>query len=186
MEQAEVAAFSAAPVRVLVSKNAGRDVGGYLRLLAAALREPGAVEGGGLLLFLHSKTDVGERGALSDCLFDAAATGWFVQPEVGMVCCAGEGLMTFIDGNLEEIAHRVGLSHLVGAPFCAGTMFFVRAEIFQTFFSARVDAAAEAEGMCAEGAACAYGPPHAWERLLSYIVWEGGYSIKGIAPSERS
>jgi lipopolysaccharide biosynthesis protein len=67
-----------------------------------------------------------------------------------------------------------------GLQYVAGTMFWVRASIFEDFFSMYSPLSIQAQ--LEEGNVLDDEPTitHAWERLLSWLVTSKGYKIKGI------
>ena len=67
-----------------------------------------------------------------------------------------------------------------GLQYVAGTMFWIRASIFEDFFS--IYSPLKIRSQMEEGNVLDDEPTvtHAWERLLSWLVTSKGYKIKGI------
>lgn len=68
-----------------------------------------------------------------------------------------------------------------GYQYVAGTMFWVRASLYESFFTAHHPL--EIRKTLEEGNVLDHDQPthtHAWERLLSWLVTSQGYKIKGV------
>jgi lipopolysaccharide biosynthesis protein len=187
---------------VQVTENRGRDIGGFLRLMAAVLRS-GQPYGSAILM--HSKKSLRqppEVGAgwlhtLLNCLLghpDRAteiALAFMLEPCLGMV---GSDVWLFNEQSrpelalsknrpfVEEYRRRFGLAHAT-TDFIAGTMFWARAEPFLGFFAQHDPLAIAAE--LETGDHYDDDQPtrtHALERIFGYLITGQGYIIRGLPP----
>lgn len=166
--------------KILVSPNQGKDIGGNLRLLDKWLQDGSSPEE--LLIFCHSKNrNNGWRIELLQPLFSNYTPYLFkINPTIGM---AGHQKWLYhrnhdVNSSIYNgYCRRFGITD-TSMHFIAGTMFCVRASIFENFFSRfnPTQLANELEfGDVGEPS-----KTHSWERLYGAIVRQAGYSIKPV------
>jgi lipopolysaccharide biosynthesis protein len=187
-------------VRVQVSENRGRDIGGFLRLLPAVLASSRRYDG---LILMHSKKSVDQaagygdqwRASLLGSLLGRpgraaeVARAFLTDPYLGIAAAhrfvfsaANVGELAYVRNQryIDEYLRRFGL-RVRRTDFVAGTMFWARAEPFLRVFAAHDPAALAAE--LAAGDHTDLGGAtrtHALERVFSYIITAQGYEIRGL------
>lgn len=189
--------------RVLATENRGRDIGGFLRLIAAVLASGEKYDS---VILMHSKKTIHQpphHGLYWRTSLLRSILGWpdratevaltFVKdPDLGMV---GSQDWLFNDENrpdlssqqnrkyIDEYCRRLEL-HTNRSDFIAGTMFWARAEPFLGVFARHDPLAMAAE--LEPGDHRDDGRPtrtHALERVFGYIVTAQGYTIRGLKPT---
>jgi lipopolysaccharide biosynthesis protein len=185
---------------VQVTENRGRDIGGFLRLIAAVLRSGRSYASA---ILMHSKKSIrqppghgaGWRHTLLNRMLGSPdrateiALAFVMEPCLGMV---GADVWLFnervrpelaLSKNrpfVEEYCQRFGLQNAT-TDFIAGTMFWVRAEPFLGFFG-RHDPLALAAELEAGDHYDEDRPTrtHALERIFGYLITAQGYRIRGL------
>lgn len=177
------------------STNKGKDIGGKLVLMDAYLRLGIKSD---YILLLHDKKSpyqthseqwsaqlqrIVEKNSLSS-IFDA-----FNNPQTGIVAAKNtvrnelhndQQRTDYVDGPaMQSLRERYGIRN-TAFTYVAGTMFWVREEIFTSFFNThpplQIRSSLE-EGNVTDGKPTV---THSWERLLSWIVTGKGYKIQVI------
>lgn len=177
------------------SPNRGKDIGGKLVLMNAYLRL--GIESDYILL-VHDKQSPYHSNSQQwkEELFKVAKRDYqekvldvFSNKKVGIVA-SGNAIRNelYNDENSKgyinsEVITKLKTAYQINPPdlcFVAGTMFWVRASIFEEFFTKfhPLDVRAQLE----EGNVMDLAPTytHAWERLLCWLVTTKGYQIIGI------
>ena len=178
------------------STNKGKDIGGKLVLMDAYLKLDTKSE---YLLLLHDKQSLHQHNGQQwkeDLMriaekkyLEKALDVFNSSPSAGIVASANairnewdneQQRNAYTNSELiRNLKEQYGIypSHL---QFVAGTMFWVRASIFENFFKKHPPLAIRAT--LEDGNVMDDMPTttHAWERLLCWIVTSQGYQIKGI------
>lgn len=166
--------------KVFVNNNQGKDIGGNLRLLDKWLEDGSKPDE--LLIFCHSKNrDAGWRRELLQPLFSNYTPYLFKKnPNIGMI---GNKRWHFHrnhdvnSGIYNNYCKRFGFNDF-SMEFIAGTMFCVRASIFERFFlkfNPRQLADELEFGNVGEPS-----KTHSWERLYGAIVKQSSHMIKPV------
>lgn len=181
---------------IRLSANQGKDIGGKLILIDATLhlqRETG------IILFFHDKQSPHKvqneqwrrklfRIVEQDFTAKALA-GFDNDPQTGIIAAAdsiqselaNDGTYTGNNGQqVNELRSRFGLRNK-DHRFVAGTMFWARSKPVLDFFRLNppLDIRQTLEpGNVMDESTGSY--THTWERMLSWIVTEQGYKIRGI------
>jgi lipopolysaccharide biosynthesis protein len=189
------------PVAVVQkTENRGRDIGGFLRLIATVLQSGKNYD---VLILIHSKKSPAQpslngahwRADLMQSILGypartlEIAAAFATDPRLGMV-----GSRTWLLNQekmpeyavshnkvfIDEYCRRFDLKP-DNSDFIAGTMFWVRAKPFLGFFAKHEPLALAAELETGDPQDT-QGPTrtHAWERLFGYIVTSQGYTIRGM------
>ena len=178
------------------STNKGKDIGGKLVLMDAYMK---LGIGGKYILLLHDKQSLHQHNGQKwrrelfrivekNCMKKAIEI-FQGNAQVGIIAAASairnewdneQKSNNYTNSSLiEELKNRYQIQppHL---QFVAGTMFWVRASIFEAFFKKHPPLAVRAE--LEEGNVMDDQPTltHAWERLLCWIATSQGYQIVGI------
>lgn len=179
------------------SPNKGKDIGGKLVLIDAYLRLGIKSD---YLLFLHDKHSPyhSNNQQWQKDLFRIADRAYLDQvleafrndPKVGIVA-SRNAIRNESDNDqgrdaYTESAFVIALKDKYGIrpsglQYVAGTMFWVRASLYENFFT--IHSPLEIRKALEEGNVLDYDQPtltHAWERLLSWLVTSQGYKIKGV------
>ncbi len=191
---------------VQATENRGRDIGGFLRLIAA-VRQRGIHYDS--LIFMHSKKTLHQpphHGLYWRTSLLRSILGWpdratevalafATDPDLGMV---GSRDWLFNDENrpdlssqqnrrfIDEYCRRLHL-HTARSDFIAGTMFWSRARPFLDLFADHdpLTLAAELE----PGDHHDDGRPtrtHALERIFGYVITAQGFTIRGLKPTRAA
>jgi lipopolysaccharide biosynthesis protein len=182
---------------IRLSPNKGKDIGGKLVLMDSLLRLETDVE---MILFLHDKKsphavhnrawqqklfriaepDFASRASTA---FEADAKLGIIAPEESIQDEFDSGTQQFIGNNAAQIARLRRQYDITNADFrhVAGTMFWVRAQPLTNFFSQHpplsIRRSLEPGNVLDES----YGTQtHAWERMLSWVVTQQGFQLKGL------
>lgn len=179
------------------SSNLGKDIGGKLVLLDAYLHLKQETE---FIIFLHDKKSPYkiQNQAWQQKLFrviepafiEQAITFFNENPKTGIVASADSirdeydhSKKSFISNNrdqLTQLRSEFGISNM-DYRYVAGTMFWARAVPLLTFFRKHapldIRKTLESGNVMDETSGTV---THAWERMLSWIINEQGYSIKGL------
>lgn len=181
---------------VIKSPNKGKDIGGKLLLINMYLALK--VESK-LLLFLHDKKSpqVIDGSEWRQKLFAISESknlinilSRFKDNNTGMIGSKGHVLnikneleSDIFMGNKKEILNLAQKYHLSSNDyaFVAGTMFWVRAEIFENFFR-KYSPLVIREGLETGNVMDNFGTTitHSWERIFGWIVSTYGQTIKSI------
>lgn len=188
---------------VQATENRGRDIGGFLRLIAAVLRSGTKYDS---LILMHSKKTIHQpphHGIYWRTSLLRSILGWpdratdvalaFVtDPDLGMV---GSQDWLFNDENrpdlsshqnrrfIDDYCQRLDL-YTHRSDFIAGTMFWVRANPFLSVFAEHDPLAMAAE--LEPGDHHDDGRPtrtHALERIFGYLITAQGLTIRGLKPT---
>lgn len=177
--------------------NKGKDIGGKLVLLDAYLRLGIRSD---YLLFLHDKHSPYHSNSQQwqKDLFRIAQREYLDQvlrafrsdPEVGIVASRNairnesdndQGREAYTEsGFIAALKDKYGIRP-PGLQYAAGTMFWVKASLYEEFFASH--SPLEIRATLEEGNVLDNDQPthtHAWERLLSWLVTSQGYKIKGV------
>jgi lipopolysaccharide biosynthesis protein len=185
---------------VQITENRGRDIGGFLRLIAAVRHRGQAYAS---VILMHSKKSFHQppphgaswRHSLLRCMLgtpdraSAIALAFVMEPPLGMVGARSwlfnEHLRPDLAWNqnrplVDEYRRRFGLQN-ASTDFIAGTMFWARAEPFLGFF-ARHDPLAIAAELETGDPSDKDRPTrtHALERIFGYLITAQGYYIRGL------
>jgi len=174
---------------IFTEQNVGRDVNGQLNNLKHIYSHIKRYE---YYLFLHTKKSVhlpkeyGEAwlSNLTSIVKDEQTiqniiNDFNTKPKLGMVCnerCK-VNLMTINEHNVNVLSNGFGMKPGNNFWFSAGTMFWVRAKIFDTFYSrqhviSRLQSIFREENGATDGEL-----HHAMERIMGKQVYELGYYI---------
>ncbi len=186
------------PDSVLIfTSNIGKDIGGKLALIDLALRLDIKPD---YFILLHDKksphTTLGEMWReklfriIEPLNIDTVLDTYNTDKNVGIIA-AREFIINEYDKDLGTFncTSNVFLKKLIqeyqltarNFDFVGGTMFWVRAEIFSTFFSKYPPLEIRATLEKGNVLDHEHGTnTHAWERMLSWIATDQGYKIKGI------
>lgn len=179
------------------SPNKGKDIGGKLVLLDAYLHVKQETE---FIVFLHDKksphkiqTEEWQQKLFSiiDPVFLQQALAFFnANPEAGIIAGADSiqneydfKKQSFTSNNkiqLTQLRKEFGITE-TDYSYVAGTMFWVRSLPLITFFSknAPLDIRKDLEtGNVMDESKGTM--THAWERMLSWIIMQQGYNLKGL------
>jgi lipopolysaccharide biosynthesis protein len=178
------------------SPNLGKDIGGKLVLLDAYLHLKEETE---FIIFLHDKKSPHKIQnkewqqklfQIVEPAFAAQALSLFKKdPEVGIIAGADsirneydQSQKSFIGNNQAQLAQlrsEYGVNN-TGYRHVAGTMFWVRSLPLVSFFRKHspldIRKKLERGNVMDENTGTI---THAWERMLSWIISEQGYTIKG-------
>lgn len=179
------------------SPNKGKDIGGKLVLLDAYLHLKQESE---FMIFLHDKKSPYKIQnqewqqklfrVIEPAFTERAITFFNQNPNAGIIAGADSirdeydhSNKSFISQNqtqLTQLRSEFGIS-TTDYRFVAGTMFWARAAPLLTFFRKHapldIRKSLEAGNVMDEGKGTY---THAWERMLSWIISEQGYTIKGL------
>lgn len=181
---------------IVRSPNVGKDIGGKLALLDIYLKLQYTSD---LMVFLHDKVSphspMGEEWRkklfkIIDPEVIPSIVRRFENPLLGMIG-VNDHLITMDSGDelvyasnrelLEKLTHIYGISKTKTSAYVGGTMFWVRASIYENFFSANAPLSIRATlepGNVMDHNTGTH--THSWERLLGWIVGSKGYTIQGI------
>ncbi len=184
-------------LNVRLSSNKGKDIGGKLVLMDALLRMAGDAD---YILFFHDKQSPHKvhNQQWQEKLFEIVEPGFAERaiayfnnyPKTGIVATAesirnefDETTGSFVSNNKEQIARLRSVYNIKSSDhrFVAGTMFWARTKPLVEFFirHAPLDIRKELEpGNVIDETQGTN--THAWERMLSWIILEQGYDMKGI------
>jgi lipopolysaccharide biosynthesis protein len=170
-------------------QNVGRDVNGQLNNLKSLYSKLKRYD---YYLFLHTKKSVHLKPEFGQAWMDNLTNiikdketienvlhDFRTQPKLGMVCepkCR-VNLMTINQHNFDVFCKGFGMDPKGDFWFCAGTMFWVRAKIFDTFYShpqiiPAIQGLFREENWAIDGEA-----HHAMERIYGKQVYSLGYYI---------
>lgn len=178
------------------STNKGKDIGGKMVLVDAYLKLNTQSD---YVLFLHDKQSLHQHNGqqwktnlfrIAEKEYQQKALDVFSKhPSVGIVA-SSSAIRNEWDNEqnsnhytnstfIENLKKAYGI-HPPSLQFVAGTMFWVRASLLQSFFTTYPPLAIRAT--LEEGNVMDSLPTytHAWERLLCWMVTAQGYQIKGI------
>jgi len=178
------------------SSNKGKDIGGKLILMDAYLRA--GIQSDYILLLhdkhspYHSHSGAWKKDLLriAEKEYQQAIITLFNDPQTGIVASKNairnevdneQKRNAYIDSPLiQSLKSKYQLQppHL---QYVAGTMFWVKASLFDNFFTQFPPLAIRGE-LESGNITDMEGPTitHAWERLLCWIVTSKGYQIKGV------
>jgi lipopolysaccharide biosynthesis protein len=183
-----------------VTENRGRDIGGFLRLVAAVLKSNRNYDS---LILLHSKKSIRNepgygdhwRASLMASLLGRPeraaeiARAFMMDPYLGMVAAqefiwsaANVGDLAYAKNKplIDEYCERLGVE-MRSTEFVAGTMFWVRAAPFLSVFTTSDPLSLAAELPTGDpNDETTPQRPHALDRVFSYIVTGQGYEIRGL------
>lgn len=179
------------------STNVGKDIGGKLVLIDTYIK---LKEQADYLILLHDKisphTSLGTRwreklfSILEPASVDSIMQAFAKSSTTGLI--AGNQLIrdeyhknsNTYQCTSNEILHGLRNKYSITAvkhSFIAGTMFWVRAKIYEDFFSThqplQVRSTLE-KGNIQDQEKGSFA--HAWERMFSWIVYQQGFNIKGV------
>jgi hypothetical protein len=179
------------------SPNQGKDIGGKLVLLDACLREKIDTE---YQLFLHDKKSPHKAEGrvwqeklfrIADPVFVEGALANFAEnASVGIIASADSVMNEFDPGSrsfsstngrrLQELRAEYSIN-TADYRYVAGTMFWVRwvpmLAFFQKHSPLQIRKTLEKGNIMDEKTAS---NTHSWERLLSWLIFAQGYTIRGI------
>lgn len=178
------------------STNKGKDIGGKLVLMDAYLKLD--MESNYILLLhdkvspYHSHNEQWKKSLfrIAEKAYQEKIMALFDNPETGIV--ASENMIRNEEDNEQKTAaytdsrfiRELRMKYGIQPPhlsYVAGTMFWVRATLFETFFKQHPPL--EIRSTLEEGNVTDEESPtvtHAWERLLCWMVTARGYKIKGV------
>lgn len=170
-------------------QNIGRDVNGQMNNLKSIYTR---IKRYDYYLFIHTKKSVHLKKEMGEAwlqnltsIIDSEKTintilnNFETQPKLGMVCnekCK-TNLMTINKHNVDVLSKGFCLPDDIEFWFCAGTMFWVRSKIFDTFYS-HPEMIPAVQGIFREENGAIDGEAHhAMERIYGKQVYALGYYI---------
>lgn len=183
---------------IIVTPNIGKDIGGKMALIDLFIKTDLKAD---YLVLLHDKVSphaiTGERwrnklfGVIQPSTADMIRSTFDSVPSIGIMGAADfirneydekkKAFQTTNNDKLFELIEKYQLKP-TSYTFIAGTMFWIRASIVRSFFSAH--SALQCREMLEAGDLSdqhvgTY--THSWERVLCWLAANNGYIIKGVS-----
>jgi lipopolysaccharide biosynthesis protein len=179
------------------SPNLGKDIGGKLVLVDACLHEATQAP---FSVFLHDKKSPykaqGQEwkdrlfGIIEPSFIEKALSSFAQKDDLGIIAGTADirdeydhSLRDFISNNRSQLKHlQTALNiNITDYRYVAGTMFWVRSspllDFFRKYHPLDIRKSLERGNIMDETSGTS---THAWERMLSWLIFAQGYTIKGL------